>query len=78
MAKKKKVEIPKRYNDVIDPNLELTKEGVWLLMSVYQDDEVCRGEFIRLFKRKPKHVIYENWWKFVGPVFKEEELKRRW
>ena len=74
----KKVVLPERYNDVIDPNLELTKEGCWLMMSVYRSDNQCVGEFIRIFKRKPDHVIQENWWKFVGPVFKEEELRRRW
>ena len=75
---KKKVKLPERYNDVIDPNLELTKEGCWLLMSVYMSDEKCIGEFVRQFERKPEYVIPENWWKFVGPIFKEEELKRRW
>jgi hypothetical protein len=46
-----------------------------------QTDEQCIGDFLRVWKRPPDHVIYDPdtpFWKFAGPVWDDEEMKRRW
>ena len=65
--------------DAVD--VSILKEGAWLLFPVAQEDEQCIGDFMRVFQRAPKHVIFDPktpMWKFAGPVWTEEEQARRW
>ena len=55
--------------------------GTWMLFPVAQEDEQCIGDFMRVFKRAPKDVIFDPrtpLWKFAGPVWTSEELAYRW
>lgn len=64
-----------------NPDLELTKTGLWMLVSAKYDDQKCIGDFMRTWKRAPKHVIFDPrtpFWKFVGPVYTKEQLAHRW
>jgi hypothetical protein len=70
-------QIKPRYNQVTCPELERLKSGCWWVFSRYDDEQTCIGEFMRVFKRAPEYVIEENWWRFLGPVFTEEEIARR-
>jgi hypothetical protein len=68
------------YNEV-EPDVEMTKKGAWLLVRSSQTDEEAIGDFMRVWKRPPDHVIYDPktpFWKFVGPIWDEEELNHRW
>lgn len=69
------------YEEVTPVNTEQTKTGAWLLMRSDHTDEQCIGEFMRVWKRAPLHVIYDPktpFWKFVGPIWTEEEQAHRW
>ena len=55
--------------------------GTWMLFPAAQEDEQVIGDFMRVFKRAPQHVIFDPrtpLWKFAGPVWTEEELAYRW
>ena len=55
--------------------------GTWMLFPEKMEEEQVIGDFIRVFKRPPEHVIFDPrtpWWKFAGPVWTEEEQSRRW
>ena len=55
--------------------------GTWMLFPAASDDEQCTGDFMRVFKRAPKYVIFDPrtpMWKFAGPVWTTEENERRW
>ena len=55
--------------------------GTWMLFPASMEDEQVTGDFMRVFKRAPEHVIFDPrtpWWKFAGPVWTEEEQKKRW
>jgi hypothetical protein len=65
----------------VPPQLEITKEGCWMLVRSTQDDQQCIGDFIRMWHRPPEHVIFDPampFWKFVGPIWTDEELDWRW
>ena len=69
------------YHEVDEVDVSIINEGCWLLLPVAQDDEQCIGDFMRLFKRAPNHIIFDPQtplWKFAGPVWTNEELKWRW
>lgn len=60
---------------------EMTKKGAWMLIRKSQTDEEAIGDFIRVWKRPPEYVIWlpkTPWWKFVGPIWDDEELDWRW
>lgn len=60
---------------------ELLDSGVWLMFPASQDDDQCIGDFMRVWKKPPKHVIWIPkfpMWKFAGPVWSEDVLARRW
>lgn len=62
-------------------NVELLNAGAWMLVRKSQSDEECIGDFMRTWKRAPEHVIYDPktpMWKFVGPIWTQEELDHRW
>jgi hypothetical protein len=61
--------------------LGMLNEGAWFAVTRDQTDEQCIADFIRVWKRPPDHVIWVPEYpmmKFAGPVWDEEELKRRW
>lgn len=65
----------------VPPEVEQVNAGAWMLIRKEQTDEEAIGDFMRVFKRAPEHVIYDPrtpMWKYVGPVWTEEELERRW
>ena len=72
------------YNDDVETPAELdemTKHGAWMLVRAKQTDEEAIGDFMRTWKRAPEHVIWlpkTPWWKFVGPIWDDEELDHRW
>jgi hypothetical protein len=73
--------VVKRYKEVSNPELELTKEGAWMLIRSSQTDQEAIGDFMRVWKRPPEHVIFDPampFWKFVGPIWTNEELTHRW
>lgn len=70
-----------RYEEKKAPNVDLLDDGAWLMFRSNQTDDQCIGDFMRVFKRAPEHVIYDPrtpWWKFAGPVWTNEELDHRW
>lgn len=63
------------------PDLDMIDAGAWLLMRAQQTDEECIGDFMRVWKRAPEHVVFDPktpMWKYVGPIWTEEELDWRW
>lgn len=58
--------------------VKLLDEGAWLMFTLDHDDQKCIGDFIRMFKRPPAHLIPTKRGKFAGPVTTNEELARRW
>lgn len=84
-ATKFKLEGPAReqfvYKEVVPANVEQLNAGAWLLMRSSQTDEECIGDFMRIWKRAPEHVIYDPrtpMWKYIGPIWTDEELDWRW
>ena len=65
------------YREVVK-NEDLLNEGAWLMFTNDHEDKKCIGDFIRMFKRPPAHLIPTTQGKFVGPVTTNEELARRW
>ena len=65
----------------VEANLELLKDGAWMVYPEAHGDNRCIADFIRVWKRPPAHVIFDPatpMWRFAGPVHTKEELKRRW
>ena len=68
------------YREVKPANVDLLKEGAWMLYPVKYSDDKCIEEFAHTWARLPKHIIYDPKtpsWKFGGPVNKSEEETRR-
>jgi hypothetical protein len=59
----------------------IVAEGAWLCFTRDHEDDRCIGDFMRIFKRAPKHVLWSPTTplvKYAGPVYTDEELARRW
>ena len=72
---------PYVYNESDQPDVSILKEGAWLMFTSDQTDEQCVADFMRAWERAPEWVIYDPKtpdYKFVGPVWDEEEMARRW
>ena len=72
------------YKEVVALKTDLEEKIdtlTWMLFPKDYDDEQCRGDFIRVFERKPEYVVFDPrtpYWKFTGPIWTEEQQKRRW
>lgn len=67
--------------ETVEVDVSILDEGAWLMFPASQEDERCIGDFMRVFQRAPDHVVFNPqtpMWKFAGPVWKSEELARRW
>jgi hypothetical protein len=74
--------VEKEDNDAHTKEIDaLVSKGAWLLFPRAHEDEQCIGDFMRIFKRAPEHVLWSPstpFWKYAGPVFTDEELAYRW
>jgi hypothetical protein len=73
-------EVMPRYEEV-DVTPDMLNDGAWMVYPKSHTEKQCVGDFIRVWKRAPKHFVHVPQyplWNFCGPVHNSEELARRW